>query len=222
MVQSDTIWQQEEPRRAMVEPDLAAASVDSGVPCAVSSRAGKPTPTKPTEGRGTSGHGIAGGTTAGTSGPESVSTKLLRIAKLAREAPSMVFTTLAHHIDLEFLKEAYRRTRKDGATGVDGQTADDYEKDLEGNLRALLERFKSGTYRAPPVRRVYIPKGDGSRTRPIGVPTLEDKTLQRAVTMVLEAVYECDFLSFSFGFRPGRSAHHALAGRNSCPCGVGG
>ncbi len=151
------------------------------------------------------------GKTAGTPGPESVSTKLLRIAELAREAPDMAFTTLAHHIDLEFLKEAYRRTRKDGAAGVDGETADDYEEELEGNLRSLLERFKSRTYKAPPVRRVYIPKGDGSRTRPIGIPTLEDKVLQRAVTMVLEAIYERDFLFFSFGFRPGMSAHYALA-----------
>lgn len=147
----------------------------------------------------------------GTSRPESVSTRLLRIAKLARDAPEMVITTLAHHVDIEFLREAYRRTRKDGAVGVDGQTAKQYEKDLEGNLRSLLKRFKSGTYKAPPVRRVHIPKGDGSKTRPIGIPTLEDKVLQRAVTMLLEAVYEQDFHPASFGFRPRRSAHHALA-----------
>lgn len=146
----------------------------------------------------------------GTSRPEDVSTKLLRIAELAREDPGRVLTTLAHHIDIDFLKEAYRRTRKDGAVGVDGQTAKQYEKDLERNLQSLLNRFKSGTYKAPPVRRVYIPKGDGSRTRPIGIPTFEDKVLQRAVSMVLDAVYEQDFLPCSFGFRPGRSAHQAL------------
>jgi len=122
----------------------------------------------------------------------------------------MVWTTLAHHIDLEWLREAYRRTRKDGAIGVDGQTATEYAQNLEENLRDLLDRFKSGRYLAPPVRRVYIPKGDGKQTRPIGVPTFEDKVLQRAVMMLLEAVYEQDFLDCSYGFRPGRSAHRAL------------
>jgi RNA-directed DNA polymerase len=150
------------------------------------------------------------GKTAGASDPGTVSTKLLRIAETARGAPDMVFLTLAHHIDVDFLKEAFARTRKDGATGVDGQTADEYAANLEGNLRSLLERFKSGTYRAPPVRRVHIPKGDGSKTRPIGIPTFEDKILQRAVVMVLSAVYEQDFLDCSFGFRPNRSAHQAL------------
>ena len=139
-----------------------------------------------------------------------VSTKLQRIAELARQAPEMVLTSLAYHIDIEFLQEAYRRTRKDGATGVDGQTAAEYEQKLEENLRSLLDRFKSGRYFAPPVRRVYIPKGDGKKTRPIGIPTIEDKILQRAVTMVLDAVYEQDFLICSYGFRPGRSAHQAL------------
>jgi RNA-directed DNA polymerase len=145
-----------------------------------------------------------------TSGSITISTKLGRIAKLAKEAPGMGFTTLAHHIDIDWLKEAYRRTRKDGATGVDGQTAEEYAANLEGNLRDLLERAKSGTYRAPPVRRVHIPKGDGSQTRPIGIPAFEDKVLQRAVAMVLEAVYEQDFYDCSYGFRPGRSAYQAL------------
>jgi group II intron reverse transcriptase/maturase len=146
----------------------------------------------------------------GTSCPENVSTKLQRIAELAKKAPKMVLTTLAHHIDVEFLGEAYRRTRKDGAAGVDGRTAADWTANLEGNLQSLHDRFKTGTYRAPPVRRAHIPKGDGSRTRPIGIPTFEDKVLQRAVTMVLEAVYEQEFLDCSYGFRPGRSAHQAL------------
>src|ERR1019366_5050441 len=131
-----------------------------------------------------------------------ISTKLERIAKLAREAPGMAFKTLAHHIDVAWLHEAYRRTRKDGATGVDRQTAEEYATNLEENLRSLLDRAKSGTYRAPPVRRVHIPKGSGAETRPIGIPTFEDKVLQRAVAMVLEAVYEQDFLECSYGFRP--------------------
>lgn len=122
----------------------------------------------------------------------------------------MAFTTLAHHIDIDWMREAYRRTRKDGATGVDGQSAQEFAINLEDNLRSLLDRAKSGDYRAPPVRRVHIPKGDGSQTRPIGIPTFEDKVLQRAVAMVLEAVYEQDFLDCSYGFRPGRSAHDAL------------
>lgn len=139
-----------------------------------------------------------------------ISPKLHRIATLARQSPQWVLTTLSHHIDIEFLEEAYRRTRKDGAIGVDGVTAEAYSANLQENLQSLLDRFKSGMYRAPPVRRVHIPKGDGSKTRPIGIPAFEDKILQRAVTMVLEAVYEEDFLDCSYGFRPGRSAHQAL------------
>lgn len=146
----------------------------------------------------------------GTSSPTSVSTKLQKIAKLAQQAPDMALTTLAHHIDEAFLVEAFRRTRQHGAPGVDGQTAAHYAADLDANLERLLHRFKSGTYRAPPVRRVHIPKGERGKTRPIGIPTFEDKVLQRAVVMVLEAVYEQDFLSCSYGFRPGRSAHMAI------------
>ena len=139
-----------------------------------------------------------------------VSTRQQRIVELARQTPPMAFTTLSHHIDLEWLQEAYRRTRKDGAVGVDGQTAREYEVNLEVNLQNLLNRAKSGTYKAPPVRRVHIPKGTGKDTRPIGIPTFEDKVLQRAVVMVLESIYEQDFYDCSYGFRPGRSAHQAL------------
>jgi group II intron reverse transcriptase/maturase len=125
--------------------------------------------------------------------------------------PQAALTTLAHHIDIDWLHEAHRRTRKDGATGTDRQTAEEYARNLDENLRSLLERAKSGSYLAPPVRRVHIPKaGSRSQTRPIGIPTFEDKVLQRAVAMVLEAVYEQSFLDCSFGFRPGRSAHQAL------------
>jgi group II intron reverse transcriptase/maturase len=123
--------------------------------------------------------------------------------------PGTALHSLSHHIDLDWLREAYRRTRKSGAVGVDGQTADAFAADLEANLQSLLDRAKSGLYRAPPVRRVHIPKGRG-KTRPIGIPTFEDKVLQRAVAMVLEPVYEEDFYDFSYGFRPGRSAHDAL------------
>jgi group II intron reverse transcriptase/maturase len=148
---------------------------------------------------------------AETRSSTTVSTKLEQIAKLARAMPQAALTTLAHHIDIDWLREAYRRTRKDGATGIDRQTADEYARNLDENLRSLLDRAKSGSYVAPPVRRVYIPKGsDGSQSRPIGIPTFADKVLQRAVTMMLEGVYEQGFLDCSYGFRPRRSAHQAL------------
>jgi RNA-directed DNA polymerase len=151
------------------------------------------------------------GNMPGTPRPEYVSTKQQRIAELARNGPDMAFTTLAHHIDIEWMLTAHARTRRDGAVGVDGQTADEYEVNLEANLQNLLDRAKSGTYVAPPVRRVHIPKaGSPNETRPLGIPTYEDKILQRAVLMVLEPVYETDFLDVSHGFRPGRGAHGAL------------
>ena len=121
----------------------------------------------------------------------------------------MALCSLHHVIDLEWMQEAYRLTRKDGASGIDGVTAAEYEVNLEARLLDLLDRIKSGRYRAPPVRRAYIPKADGSQ-RMLGIPTFEDKVAQRAITMVLEAVYEEDFYPCSYGFRPGRSAHQAL------------
>lgn len=148
---------------------------------------------------------------ASTQELESVSTKVQWIAELARRDRERAFTSLAHHIDVAWLKRAYEKRRKDGAPGIDGETAQAYAEDLEGNLARLLEAAKSGGYRAPPVRRVWIPKGDGSKMRPIGIPTFEDKVLQRAVAMLLEAIYEQEFVEGSYGFRPGRSAHQALS-----------
>jgi RNA-directed DNA polymerase len=142
---------------------------------------------------------------------EIVCTKLERIAEVAKEMPGVALTSLSHHIDIDWLREAYRRTRKDGTAGVDGQSAQEYAQNLEANLQNLLSRAKSGTYRAPPVRRVQIPKASGKEMRPIGIPTFEDKVQQRVVAMVLEAVYEQDFLDCSYGFRPSRSAHDLLA-----------
>ena len=140
-----------------------------------------------------------------------VSTKQQRIAELAKQQPEMSFTSLNHYLDVDWLREAYRRLRKASAPGYDGQTVADYGKDLEANLQSLLDRAKSGTYFAPPVRRVHIPKGTGNETRPIGIPATEDKLLQRAVGMLLEPIYEQDFLECSYGFRPKRSAHGALS-----------
>ncbi|MDN5936757.1 MAG: group II intron reverse transcriptase/maturase [Nitrosospira sp.] len=157
----------------------------------------------------------------GTQQPEHMSTQQQRIAQLGQQYPERSFISLAHHMDMAWMYEAWRRTRKNGAVGVDGQTAAEYQHDLENNLRSLLDRAKSGRYRAPPVRRVHIPKG-GGKTRPIGIPTLEDKLLQRAVAMVLEPLYEPLFSDSSYGFRPRRSAHDALHAFRSQATAMGG
>lgn len=139
-----------------------------------------------------------------------ISTRIQRLAELARRHPERAFRSVNHAIDIDWLKEAHRRARKGGAVGVDEQTAADYAVHLEENLEGLLGRFKTGNYRAPAMRRVHIPKG-GGKTRPIGIPTFEDKILQTAVKMLMEALYEEDFMDCSYGFRPRRSAHDALA-----------
>lgn len=144
-----------------------------------------------------------------SSSVENILTKRQRIAELARIVPKMELTTLAHHMDMAWMQEAYRRTRKDGATGVDGDTAAKFARSLGDNLQDLIDAAKSGRYRAPPVRRAYIPKA-GGKQRPIGVPTFGDKVLQRAVVMLIEPIYEVDFRNCSYGYRPGRSAHQAL------------
>jgi len=140
----------------------------------------------------------------------SVLTTQQRIAKVAEERPEACFTALNHYMDMDWMKEAYHRLRRQSAPGVDGQNVASYGENLEDNLRDLIDRIKSGRYVAPPVRRVHIPKGDGKETRPIGMPTVEDKLVQRAVVMLMEPIYERDFLDCSYGFRPHRSAHQAL------------
>src|SRR5712692_2861173 len=135
---------------------------------------------------------------------------LERVRHAAAQDRKMRFTALLHHIyDLETLRAAYFSLKREAGAGVDGETWRHYGEQLEENLRDLAERVKRGAYRAKPVRRVYIPKADG-RQRPLGVTTLEDKLLQRAMVEVVNAIYETDFLGFSYGFRPGRSPHHAL------------
>lgn len=141
--------------------------------------------------------------------PESVSTKQERIAELARNNPAMALSTLHHHIDYEWVKYAYDCTRKDGATGVDGQSGKDYAANLEQNLHDLIDRLKSGRYRAPPVRRHYIEKADGGQ-RGLGIPSFEDKVAQRVIALLLEPIYEQDFSDCSYGYRCGRNAHEAL------------
>ncbi|MDH5727214.1 MAG: group II intron reverse transcriptase/maturase [Nitrospira sp.] len=138
-----------------------------------------------------------------------VSTKLRELATQASDHPDRVFTNLAHHLDVEFLREAYRRTKKNSSPGVDGVTAQAYAEHLDENLRALHERMRSGQYQAPPVKRKWLDKPDGGR-RPIGMPAFEDKIVQRAVAMLLEQIYEHDFHDFSYGFRRQRRPHDAL------------
>ena len=135
---------------------------------------------------------------------------LERVRQAAKEDKQMRFTALLHHIyDPEMLRTAYLGLKREAAPGVDGETWQHYGEALEDNLQDLSHRLKRGAYRAKPVRRVYIPKADG-RQRPLGVPALEDKIVQRAAVEVMNAIYETDFLGFSYGFRPGRSQHQAL------------
>lgn len=140
--------------------------------------------------------------------------KLLKVAERAKRAPEAQMLALAHHLDEELLREAYRRIRKDAAVGVDGVSKEQYGERLDDNIRALHTRMREGRYRHEPIRRVQIPKAPG-KTRPIGISTIEDKMVQNALTMVLEVVYEPVFLDCSYGFRPGRSAHDALRAINA-------
>ena len=135
---------------------------------------------------------------------------LLRVNAAARRSGQTRFTALLHHVDVAALRRAFKRQRRAASPGVDRVTVDEYEQNLEENLQRLHERVHSGQYWPKPVLRVYIPKADGGK-RGLGLPALEDKIVQSAVAEVLNAIYEADFLGFSYGFRPGRSAHKALA-----------
>src|SRR5450755_245794 len=161
------------------------------------------------EGRGLPEGNTAGETRPGRSAGLGVSSDLDRVRQAARKDRDVRFTALLHHVTVDRLREAYRAISPNAAPGVDGVTWRDYGSDLEANLRDLHARVQRGAYRAMPARRVFIPKTDG-RLRPLGVAALEDKILQRAVVEVLNAIYEQDFLGFSYGFRPGRSQHDAL------------
>ena len=138
-----------------------------------------------------------------------MSTKLSRIAAKAKLESKLRFTSLAHIITPEFLKEIWRLMNRKGASGVDGETTAEFKRDLDGRVQNIWERLKANQYKAPPVRRVEIPKGQG-KTRPLGIPTVEDRLVQRAVGRILNAIFEADFLDLSYGFRPGRNPHQAL------------
>jgi RNA-directed DNA polymerase len=161
------------------------------------------------EGRGLPEGNTAGETRPGRSAGLGVSSDLVRVRQVARKDRDVRFTALGHHVTVDRLREAYRAISPNAAPGVDGVTWGDYGADLEANLRDLHARVHRGAYRARPTRRVFIPKADG-RQRPLGVASLEDKILQRAVVEVLNAIYEEDFLGFSYGFRSGRSQHDAF------------
>ncbi len=139
----------------------------------------------------------------------SMSPRLLKVVKRAKQEPEGRFHSLAHLIDVPTLKRSYHRMRKDAAVGVDGVTKEQPGQDLERNLRDLHERMKAKRYRHQPIRRVHIPKSQG-KTRPIGISAFEDKLVQDALREVLEAIYEQDFVDCSYGFRPQRSAHDAI------------
>ena len=179
------------------------------VPAKSPNKAGQPVA------EGMEGRGLAKGNqpqqnASRTPSREDARSALERVRQAAAKDKKLRFTALLHHIyNLETLRAAYLSLKKDAASGVDGETWRHYGETLEDNLQDLSHRLKRGAYRAKPVRRVYIPKADG-RQRPLGVPALEDKIVQRAAVEVLNAIYETDFLGYSYGFRPGRSQHNAL------------
>jgi len=162
------------------------------------------------EGRGLAKGNSPEGNALRTQCRDSAHSALERVRQAASKDRKQRFTALLHHVyDIDRLRAAYGEIERNAAAGVDGETWRHYGENLEANLRGLSERLKRGAYRAKPVRRAYVPKADG-RQRPLGVPALEDKIVQRAVVEVLNAIYETDFLGFSYGFRPGRSPHGAL------------
>src|ERR1700746_1889349 len=140
-----------------------------------------------------------------------MSTQLGQIAKKAKLDRHARFTSLAHLLTPAFLKETWRMMNRKAASGVDGESTEQFASEMEERVEEICRQLKAGMYRAPPARRVEIPKGPGkSGTRPLGIPTVADRLLQRAVARIIEAVFEADFLDCSYGFRPGRSPHHAL------------
>lgn len=161
------------------------------------------------EGRGQPGRNSMRSTRVRTQSRDSSQLALQRVNDVAKRDKRARFTALLHHVNVQLLERAFRRLKRKASAGVDGETVQSYEHDLQRRLQDLCARIHTGRYRALPVRRAYIPKSDGGQ-RPLGVPALEDKILQSAVAEILSAIYEADFLGFSYGFRPARSPHQAL------------
>ena len=178
------------------------------VPAKPPNNAGRPA-AEVVEERGSAKENTASKTRPGHSAGSDASSALDRVRRVAERDKEARFTALLHHVDVDRLRTAYRAINPKAATGVDGVTWRDYGQDLEANLQDLHDRVHRGSYRAKPSRRTYIPKTDG-RLRPLGIAALEDKIVQRATVEVLEAIYESDFVGFSYGFRPGRGPHDAL------------
>jgi RNA-directed DNA polymerase len=180
-----------------------------GVPTKSPNNAGEPAA------EGMEGRGLAKGNPSQQTAPRAQDrvgalSALERVRQVAERDKQVRFTTLLHHVyHIDHLRRAYYALKREAAPGIDGETWQHYGEALEENLRDLSGRLARGAYRARPVKRAYIPKADG-RQRPLGIPTLEDKLVQRTTVEVLNAIYETDFLGFSYGFRPGRSPHHAL------------
>jgi group II intron reverse transcriptase/maturase len=189
--------------------DGRGKSDGSVVPEKPPNNAGQPA-AEAVEGRGPAKGNSPGRNVLRTQSREGTPSALERVRQAAEKERRQRFTALLHHVyEIERLRTAYLALKRDAAAGVDGETWRHYGEELEANLQDLALRLKRGAYRARPVRRAYIPKADG-RPRPLGVPALEDKIVQRSVVEVLNAIYEADFLRFSYGFRPGRNPHHAL------------
>jgi group II intron reverse transcriptase/maturase len=167
------------------------------------------TPDESVEGRAAAEGKSAHGDAHRAQDRERAPTQVERIGQRAKRREGERFNNLLSAMKVPLLREAYQRLRRSAAPGVDGVTWDEYGEHLEARLLDLQDRIHRGSYHPQPVRRVHIPKGDG-RTRPLGIPALEDKVVQQAVRMVLEPIHEREFLGFSYGFRPGRSAHDAL------------
>lgn len=178
------------------------------VPTNPSNKAGRPAAERG-EGRAPAEGNAGQQTTRRTQSRGSVPSGLDRVRQVATRDRRATFTALLHHVTVERLREAYLRLRRGAAPGIDGMTWRQYDEQREEHLRALHDRLHRGAYRAKPTRRAYIPKADG-HSRPLGIATLEDKIVQGAVVEVMNAIYEADFLGFSYGFRPGRSPHQAL------------
>src|SRR5437764_3229222 len=189
--------------------DRSGKSDSPTVPGKDANKAGQPA-AEGMEGKGLAKGNLPQQNASRTPSRKDAPSALEQVRQAAKQDKQLRFTALLHHIyNLETLRTAYFSLKKEAACGVDGETWRHYGETLEDNLQDLSHRLKRGAYRAKPVRRVYIPKADG-RQRPLGVPALEDKIVQRAVVEVLNAIYEEDFLGFSYGFRPKRSPHRAL------------